>query len=92
VFAEKMWKLRVKNDMVHCIFTMVFHRILDFKSGAGFLSSPFIFALSPPSSVGKSASRTNFALRRYFNEVVVHCFLLSRATEQIFIAYTSLVK
>jgi hypothetical protein len=27
-----------------CIFTMVFHRILDFKNGAGFLSSPFLFA------------------------------------------------
>jgi hypothetical protein len=24
---------------------MVFHRILDFKSGAGFLSWPFFFAL-----------------------------------------------
>jgi hypothetical protein len=28
-----------------CIFTMVFHRILDFKNGAGFSSKPlFLFS------------------------------------------------
>jgi hypothetical protein len=38
-----MWFLRIGNALNYCIFTSVFHRILDFKNGAGFLSWPLIF-------------------------------------------------
>jgi hypothetical protein len=38
-----MWVLRIGITVAGCIFTSVFHRILDFKNGAGFPSSPFFF-------------------------------------------------
>jgi hypothetical protein len=33
----------LQRGLFAIIFTMVFHRILDFKDGAGFLSCPLLF-------------------------------------------------
>lgn len=33
----------IGNLKIGCTFTSVFHRILDFKNGAGFLSWPHFF-------------------------------------------------
>ena len=35
----------IGNPKIGCNFTSVFHRILDFKNGAGFLSWPHFFCL-----------------------------------------------
>ena len=38
-----MWKLRIGNAAQVCIFTSVFHRILDFKTGQDFYPALFLF-------------------------------------------------
>ncbi len=44
-----MWFLRIGSKAISSIFISVFHRILDFKSGAEFLFGPFSF-LAPCSA------------------------------------------
>ena len=40
---KKLWKLRIGNAAGLCIFTSVFHRILDFKTGQDFYPALFLF-------------------------------------------------
>jgi hypothetical protein len=41
-----MWKVRIGKVTEVCIFTSVFHRILDFKTGQDFYPALFLFSLS----------------------------------------------
>ena len=49
-----------------CIFTSVFHRILDFKSGVEFLFRPFFYFMPvmPDNIRGAAYSKTNSSVNR----------------------------
>ena len=50
-----MWKVRIGNVSGLCIFTSVFHRILDFKTGQDFYPALFLFTLCPQMEEPSSA-------------------------------------
>src|SRR4029079_10769391 len=57
-----------------CIFVTVFHRILDFKNGAGFLSGP-LFLFSRPGCTSKIIMQDpRFSFSDYFRQLFLIFF------------------
>jgi hypothetical protein len=60
---KKLWKLRMGNATCICIFTSVFHRILDFKTGQDF--HPALFLLLPFTNVKQRIPEINGTIQRH---------------------------
>jgi hypothetical protein len=61
-FTKNMWKLRIGNVAAGCIFTSVFHRILDFKTGQDFHPALFLFSGIERIKLGKTSPNHLFLL------------------------------